>query len=77
MSRWLLLTAFTILSSGFAFTAQAREREPVRGSANAAAAPEQRAEEPLRIAARKRRRVRTRRTAPEASDTPPGKATSN
>ncbi len=77
MSRWLLLTAFTILSSGFAFTAQAREREPVRGSANAAAAPEQRAEEPLRIAARKRRRVRTRRTAPEASDTAAGKATSN
>ena len=76
MSRWLFLTALAILSIGFVFTANARDRELSRGSTNAAAASGQRAEELLRIAARKRR-VRTRRTAPEASETPPGKATSN
>ena len=76
MSRWLFLTAFITISVGLLFTAQARDRDLATGAANAAAAVGQRAEEPLRVAAR-RRRVRTRRTAPEASDTPPGKATSN
>ena len=76
MSRWLFLTAFITVSVGLLFTAQARDRDLATGAANAAAAVGQRAEEPLRVAAR-RRRVRTRRTAPEASDTPPGKATSN
>lgn len=77
MSRWLLLTALAILSIGYVFTAHARDSERAVGSANDVAASRQRAEEPLQIAARKRRRVRTRRTSPEASDTPPGKATSN
>jgi hypothetical protein len=75
MSRWLILTALAILSLGFVFTAHARDRVPLPGPANLAAAG-QRVQVPLRIAAKKRG-VGTRRTAPEASDTPAGKAMSN
>lgn len=77
MSRWLLLTALTVLTVGYVFKAQARDSELAIGTATDVAASRPQAEEPLRIAARKRRGVRTRRTSPEASDTPPGKATNN
>ena len=73
MSRCLLLAAFAILTVGLFSTAHARDG----ARAERAASPSASANKPLRIAARKRRRVRTRPTAPDASDTPAGKATSN
>jgi hypothetical protein len=74
MSRWLLVKVLAIITFGFVSTAHARDLEVAPDPSNSAA--RQIAEAPLRVAAGKRR-VRTRRTAPEVSDGPPGKATSN
>ena len=73
MSRCLLLAAFAILSVGLFSDARARNEERT----DAATAPSPSAAKPVQLAAKKRKRVSTRPTSPDASDTPAGKATSN